>query len=133
MLIGIVVEYRLMLKGQKLSQAVVIAGLAVAITLIGWEFKMSPLQFVLALLIPLLIEAFFLLNSDSGDTLSESHWVLAQRPLVPFLYGMMTTWVVFMSGWHILYACAWVGLMMHFFFQSQDVYRKLWGVLTKEQ
>lgn len=129
MLIGIVVEYRLMLKGKKLSQVVVITGLALLIALVGWEFKANPLQFLLAVAIPLLIEGAFLANSESGDTLSESHWVLAQRPLVPFIYGMVSTWVVFLSGWHPLYIAAWAGLMMHFFFQSQDVYRRLWGIV----
>lgn len=113
-------------RGQKLSQLIVIAGLLLAVAIIGWEFKANPTQFLLAVAIPLIVEAYFLANSDKGDTLSESHWVLSQRPLIPFFYGMLTTWVVFISGWHPLYIAAWSGLMMHFFFQSQDVYKRLW-------
>ncbi len=36
-----------------------------------------------------LYEAVALLNSKSGDTISEIVWHLSQRPLVPFLFGLL--------------------------------------------
>ena len=37
-----------------------------------------------------LYEAVALLNSKSGDTISEIFWHLSRRPLVPFLFGLLT-------------------------------------------
>ena len=34
-------------------------------------------------------EAIALFNSKSGDTISEIFWHLSQRPLVPFLFGLL--------------------------------------------
>jgi len=34
-------------------------------------------------------EAYALINSKSGDTISEIVWHLSQRPLVPFLFGLL--------------------------------------------
>ena len=34
-------------------------------------------------------EGYALINSKSGDTISEIFWNLSRRPLVPFLLGML--------------------------------------------
>lgn len=53
-------------------------------------------------------EAYTLSNKDEDDTISEFFWSVMRRPLVPFALG---------------------GLVMHFVWQSQDVYDAL---ATKE-
>lgn len=111
---------------KKLSILVVGGALGVLLLYLGWMFAPSHKEFTLLILMPLLYEAWMLLNKGTGDTISEAHWWLAQRPLVPFIYGILTFWVMFLSGWHIILICAWVGLMAHFWFQSQDVYWKVW-------
>lgn len=37
----------------------------------------------------LIFEAYTLLNHTPGDTLSEAVWKACQRPLVPFLAGLL--------------------------------------------
>lgn len=114
------------IRAQQLSRIFVAAILGSAILYVGWVNAPSFPVFLMLIAIPGAVEAALLLNQEKGDTISESHWYLAQRPLVPFIYGLATAWVVFNSGWGVLLIAAWCFLMAHMFFQSQDVYLQLW-------
>ena len=45
--------------------------------------------FAIICLALLTYEGFALFNRQSGDTISEIFWHLSQRPLVPFLFGLL--------------------------------------------
>lgn len=114
------------IRAQQLSRIFVAAILGSAILYVGWVNAPSFPVFLVLIAIPGAVEAALLLNQEKGDTISESHWYLAQRPLVPFLYGLATYWVLFNSGWGPVLVGAWCFLMAHMFFESQDVYLRLW-------
>lgn len=45
--------------------------------------------FALLIIALFVYEGIALFNSKSGDTISEILWHLSQRPLVPFLFGLL--------------------------------------------
>lgn len=111
-------------RGQRISRAVVFAmiGLALAAT----AFAVAPLKVAVVLALLLVVEAWLLANQYAEDTLSESHWAIATRPLVPWLFGIGTGWAMtaghLSNPWLILAAGA---VQAHFFWQAWDVYAKL--------
>jgi hypothetical protein len=63
-------------------------------------------------------EAWTLVNRWPHDTISEIVWELAERPLVPFMFGIVTGWMfttgIFSNPFATL---SWGFLMGHFFWQ----------------
>ena len=86
----------------------------VAFTLAGWRWG--------AMLTTLLLyEGWTLVNSYPADTISETLWRFAQRPMVPWLFGLGSGWSIesryITDPWLILS----LGFLSgHFFFQAQD-------------
>lgn len=63
-------------------------------------------------------EGWTLINRYPNDTISEIVWQMAERPLVPFLFGATTGWLLGTGAFHNTFvAVAWGGLMGHFFWQ----------------
>lgn len=66
-------------------------------------------------------EAWTLVNRYPNDTISEIVWQLAaERPLVPFLFGTLSAWLVMTNTLpNMVAVAAWFFLMSHFFFQRK--------------
>lgn len=73
----------------------------------------------------LLYEGFTLIDRYQANTISESIWRLASRPLLPWVFGLGVGWAVTSGAvrepWLVLVA----GLLMgHFFWQRQEAYER---------
>jgi hypothetical protein len=79
---------------------------------------------IAAILVGLLIyEGWTLVNKFPKDTISEIIWGLAERPMVPFIFGVGCGWLLFESpfaGEHAFFIMAVGFLMGHFFFQRNE-------------
>lgn len=65
-----------------------------------------------------LYETWTLVNRYPNDTISEIVWQLAERPLVPYLFGCATGWMLGAGLFENHYvAAAWGLLMGHLFWQ----------------
>lgn len=130
-----------MFEPKHLTRALILGAAGIGLGYLGWVLAPSLKIFATLIGAPLLYESWALVNMGKEDTISEGHWFLAQRPLFPFSYGALTAYLV-QSFYNLLISgspmemvlkalillLVWVGLMSHFFFQSQDVYDRLWGV-----
>lgn len=86
MLVGIVVEYRLMLKGKSLTDAVIALALFGALVYVA--YLLLPLPWFVVAAVAALYEAYALANSEPEDTISETIWRFSDRyPLVPLVGG----------------------------------------------
>lgn len=110
--------------GQRLSRAVWFTLIGAA--LVAVAHRVAPLKVSLVLDVLLAVEAWLLWNRYADDTLSESQWAIATRPLVPWLFGIATGWAIatglLINPWLVLSAGA---VQAHFFWQSWDVYERL--------
>lgn len=110
--------------GQRLSRAVWFTIIGVALVVVA--HRLAPFHVAVALDALLAVEAWLLWNRYADDTLSESQWAIATRPLVPWLFGMATGWAIaagyLINPWLALAAGA---VQAHFFWQSWDVYERL--------
>jgi hypothetical protein len=97
---------------------VVLGGLLAVFAGVMWTL-LDPVYFAFCFAL-LALEAWSLINSHAGDTISEVIWALNKRPVVPFAFGLGTAhlltnlipaspkglWIAFLVG----------GLLGHFFF-----------------
>lgn len=83
-----------------------------------------PTERLIAYGVCLAFEVWAIANKRKGDTISEAFWELAQRPLVPWVCGVLTAYYV-TNGTisHIVEIAGLVGLQAHFFWQADKVYR----------
>lgn len=102
----------------------VVGGL-IGLALVGVAYYVSgPLWGTLFTLL-LIYEGWTLINKYPNDTISEIVWILAQKPFIPWLFGVATGWALatgFIEN-HILIA-ALLFLQGHFFFQRDGVVNK---------
>lgn len=101
-------------------------GLAMVFVLGLFVSELSiPLERLLGYSVALAFEAWAILNKRRRDTISEGFWKLANRPLVPWICGFLTTYY-FMNGaiTHVVEQCALIGIQAHFFWQANHVYRE---------
>lgn len=75
-------------KGVRISNAVV--GAIMGAGLLWTTFQLVGWKWGSALSLLLLYEGWTLVNSYREDTLSESIWRFAKRPMVPWLFGLGT-------------------------------------------
>jgi hypothetical protein len=100
--------------------SMVVGGLmGIALCWVAWNVAGPYVGSFLMLL--LAYEAWTLINHYPNDTISEIVWGLAERPMVPFLFGAGYSWAitaaVITNPWFI----AAVGFLMgHFFFQRAN-------------
>jgi len=110
--------------GQRLSRTVVF--LLMGAALVAVTVALVPRRAAFVLVTLLLVEGWLLANKYADDTLSESVWALASRPLVPWLFGIATGWSIcagyLVNPWLVLAAGAVSG---HFVWQSADVYKAI--------
>jgi hypothetical protein len=74
----------------------------------------------------IIYEAWAITNEYPGDTLSEALWRLSSRPIVPWLFGGASEWLILshtLTDPHLI--AAWFFLQGHFFFQAQKEKEKL--------
>ena len=109
------------LEGSKLSDLIVGGTIGAGLLYLIWSIV--GFQAATAFTIYLIYEAYTIINSFPEDTLSESIWRLAARPLVPWLFGAATMYAIMAGhfGPDIRAALLAVGIGFlegHFFFQS---------------
>ena len=110
---------------QGTSPTFLVVGGIIGAALLGVAWHLfSPLFFVVTVLL-MTYEAWTFFNSYLNDTISEILWVLAKRPIVPFIFGAATVGMIehgiFNTHHDGLYAAViWGFLMGHFFFQKQE-------------
>lgn len=81
-------------------------------------------RWALVAVVVLSYEGWTLINDHKGDTISEVLWVLAARPMVPWLFGVATGWAI-TSGFipasvnGVWIALSWGFLQGHFWFQRK--------------
>lgn len=111
-------------KPQRKSPTFLFVGAIIAAALGYVAWNLFSLGWFIAIMVLLAWEAWTFFNSYLHDTISEILWVLAKRPLVPFIFGAGTDALishgvipVTMEG---LYIAVVVGFLMgHFFFQAK--------------
>lgn len=130
-----------MIEPKNLTRALICGAAGLGLGFLGWWLAPSLKFFASLIGTPLLYESWAIANKGEDDTISEGHWFLAKRPLFPWAYGALSCYLV-ISFTELLKSGApleavlkalilllvWIGLQSHFFFQSQDVYDRLWGV-----
>jgi hypothetical protein len=110
-------------KPQAKSPTFIFVGGVIGAALLWVAWTLFSLPWFIAIAVLLAWEAWTFFNSYLNDTISEILWVLAKRPLVPFIFGAATDALishgvipVTMEG---LYIAVVVGFLMgHFFFQA---------------
>ena len=89
-----------------------------AFTVAGWKAG-------LALSAILVYEAWTFVNKFKSDTISEIIWEFAERPMVPWVFGVACGWALasgFVSDPYLIGAIFF--LMGHFFFQAKRIKEK---------
>ena len=107
------------------SPTFLVVGGVIGAALLGVAWHLFSVGWFAAVVCLLAYEAWTFFNSYLNDTISEILWVLAKRPLIPFIFGAATVGMIehgFFSTHHDgLYAAViWGFLMGHFFFQRQE-------------
>lgn len=100
-----------------------VIGLVLGAGLLGLTFYLAGAKVGAVLSALLLYEGYTLVDAYQANTISESIWRAASRPLLPWVFGLGTGWAVTSGAvqepWLVLVA----GLIMgHFFWQRQEAY-----------
>jgi hypothetical protein len=107
--------------GQRRTNLVV--GAVLGLLLLGVTFYLAGVKVGAFLSALLLYEGFTLVDRYQANTISESIWRAASRPLLPLVFGLGFGWAVtsgtLQEPWLIL---AFGILLGHFFWQVQSVY-----------
>jgi len=105
------------LRGIQASNIVV--GATMGIALLAATYAILGGVFGTLAALYLLYEGYTLVNRHPEDTISESVWRLATRPIVPLLFGIAAGWAL-ATGALNPYAAFAIGILYgHFFFQRQ--------------
>lgn len=72
----------------------IIVGGLIGVAIIWLTFSIFPWRIAAVLSALLLYEAWTLINAYPEDTLSESLWRLSAWPIVPWMFGLATGWLV---------------------------------------
>lgn len=102
----------------KKSPTFLVVGGLIGAALIATAFAVAGLKGGLILTALLVYEGWTLVNSYANDTISEVIWIFAERPMVPFIFGVGCGWAVtsgFITNPWLLGSIMF--LMGHFFFQ----------------
>lgn len=103
-------------RGSKLSDIVV--GLIMAAGLAWVALRVLPPKAALFALGLIVYEGYTITNPFKADTISESVWRLAERPMVPWLFGVATGYAVCAGLLSNDVLAVGVGFLSgHFFFQ----------------
>ena len=109
-------------------RTLLVVGGLIGAPLLFLAFYLTNWKVGLGLSALLVYEAAVLVNRERADTISEAVWVLARRPLVPFLAGLAAGWAItaerLQEPW-LIFAAGFLGA--HFFFQAQEVYERYRG------
>ena len=99
----------------------VVVASAIGLSLLAFAYYvLGPWAAGLVLLV-MLYEGWTLVNRYPNDTISEIMWELAARPMVPFVFGILSGWALGHGAVVNAYAiAAWFFLMGHFFFQKYE-------------
>lgn len=109
------------LQGSKLSDLIVGGTVGAAILYLIWSIV--GFQAALGFTLYLIYEGYTLINHFPEDTLSESVWRLAVRPLIPWLFGAATMYAIMAGHFgpdpRAAMLAVGIGFLEgHFFFQS---------------
>lgn len=97
----------------------IVVGTLMGALLIYLAFAWAGWKWGLALSLVAIYEGWTLINAYPEDTLSESIWRLSARPLVPWMFGGLSVWMIesrFLQNPYLI--AAWFFLQGHFFFQA---------------
>lgn len=99
----------------------IVVGSLIGLVLMYVAFAVTGWQWGLFLTALLLYEGWALVNGYPNDTLSESVWRFAKRPMVPWLFGLGTGWGMATGFLHDPLIVLAVGFLSgHFFFQKHE-------------
>lgn len=109
----------------KKSPTWIVVGGVIGSTLIAFIWVVLNPAWAVAASVLLAYEGWTLKNKYEHDTISEVMWVLARRPMVPFIFGAGVTALichgVIVPTINGLYVAVAVGFLMgHFFFQRAE-------------
>ena len=102
----------------------IVVGGVIAAGLLAAFYQILPWRWFLFGVALLAVEVWAFFNPYAHDTISEVIWALAERPLVPLLFGVATGWAV-TSGFipatpEGLWVTLCIGTMLgHFFWQAE--------------
>ncbi len=102
----------------------VVGGIIGAVLMVV-AFNVAGLKAGIALSALLLYEAWTFINKYKNDTISEVIWEWAERPMVPWIFGVGCGWALatdFVSDPYLIGAIFF--LMGHFFFQAKKTKEK---------
>lgn len=92
----------------------------IGLALVAVAFSIMSREWAAIALVLLLYEGWTLVNKYPNDTISEILWILSERPMVPWIFGIGSGWAL-SSGFvdnHWLIAALFF-LQGHFFFQRK--------------
>ena len=110
-------------KPQSKSPTFIAVGAVIGVALLAVAYHLFSIPWFIAIIVLMAWESWTFFNSYLNDTISEILWILAKRPLVPFIFGGATVALishgVIPVTLHGLYTATILGFLMgHFFFQA---------------